>query len=181
MVPLAGALALALAACGGGRESATPPGAEKAPAQIKLSTPAFTDGGRIPRELSCDGAGRSPELAWTGVPSGARELVLAVEDPDAPGGTFVHWTAFGISPSASGLPAGGRLPSGVKEGRNSAGDDGWAPPCPPEGDKPHHYVFTVYALRAPSGLKQGADAKAVRGALSSGALARGSVTGVYGR
>ena len=119
--------------------------------------------------------GRSPALAWRGVPAGARELVLAVEDPDAPGGTFVHWTVFGIPPSARGLPA-----AGVRQGENSGGGRGWTPPCPPRGDRPHRYVFGLYALRRPSGLRAGARPEAVRAALASGALARGS-TSPWGR
>jgi hypothetical protein len=174
-------LALAAAACGGGHEAASPSAAGGA-ATIALHSPAFADGARIPRGLSCQGAGRAPALRWSGVPAAARELVLAVEDPDAPGGTFVHWTAFGIPPSTHGLPAGGRLPAGAASGSNSTGATGWTPPCPPQADQPHHYVFTLYALRRPSGLKAGADAGAVRKALTAGApLARGRLTGTYSR
>jgi Raf kinase inhibitor-like YbhB/YbcL family protein len=172
------AAGLALAGCGGGREAATPPASGAA--TITLRSPAFADGARLPRALSCQGAGRSPALAWRGVPAGARELVLAVEDPDAPGGTFVHWTVFGLPPATRGLPAGGRLPARAASGANSAGGTGWTPPCPPPGDKPHHYVFTVYALRRPSGLRAGAAASAVRAALAH-PLARGRLTGTYSR
>jgi Raf kinase inhibitor-like YbhB/YbcL family protein len=164
--------AVLLAGCGGGgRTSVAPP----APGQITLSSPAFADGAAIPRASSCDGAGKPPPLKWSGVPGAARELVLVVEDPDAPGGAFLHWTAFGIPPDAASVPAG------VAGGKNSAGGEGWTPPCPPQGDKPHHYVFTLYALRRPSGLKAGAGADDVRAALSSGALARGRLTGTYRR
>jgi phosphatidylethanolamine-binding protein (PEBP) family uncharacterized protein len=72
------------------------------------------------------------------------------------------------------------VPADAKGGKNSAGKDGWTPPCPP-GGKPHHYVFTLYALGNPSGLKAGAGAKDVRAVLSSGALARGRLTGTYAR
>jgi Raf kinase inhibitor-like YbhB/YbcL family protein len=166
--------AVLLAGCGGGHQSAAP-ARDNAPSLIALSSPAFADGGAIPRESSCDGAGKPPPLRWSGVPAAARELVLVVEDPDAPGGTFVHWTAFGIPREATSLPAR------VAGGKNSAGGEGWTPPCPPKGDKPHHYVFTLYALRNASGLNAGAGAQAVRAALSSGALARGRLTGTYRR
>jgi Raf kinase inhibitor-like YbhB/YbcL family protein len=164
--------AILLAGCGG--HEAASPARDTAPATIELSSPAFADGQAIPRENSCDGAGTPPALSWTGVPKTARELVLVVEDPDAPGGTFVHWTAFGIPGSATSVPAD------AAGGENSAGKDGWTPPCPPEG-KPHHYVFTLYALGKPSGLEPGAAAKDVRAALTKGALARGSLTGTYSR
>ncbi len=165
--------AILLAGCGG-HEAATPP-RDTAPDLIALSSPAFADGAAIPRANSCDGAGKPPALAWSGVPDTARELVLVVEDPDAPGGTFVHWTAFGIPGRARSVPAG------AAGGENSAGRDGWTPPCPPKGDRPHHYVFTLYALAKASGLRPGASAKQVRAALASGALARGRLTGTYGR
>jgi hypothetical protein len=174
--PLAAAAlaAAALAGCGGGREPATPSGSG-APASIALSSPAL--GATIPRRFSCDGAGGSPPLRWSGAPANARELVLVVQDPDAPGGTFVHWTAFGIQPAPSGeIPAGAH----PRSGRNSAGRTGWTPPCPPGGDKPHRYEFALYALRKPSGLRAGASAADVRAALA-GALARGSFTATYGR
>jgi len=164
---------LAVAAIGcGGREAAAPK--TSAPATIQLSSPAFKDGATIPRANSCDGAGKPPALSWSGVPSAATELVLVVEDPDAPGGTFVHWTAFGIAPDATSIPAK------AASGKNSAGKDGWTPPCPPKG-APHHYVFTLYALNRASSLKAGADASTVRSALSKGVLATGRLTGLYKR
>jgi phosphatidylethanolamine-binding protein (PEBP) family uncharacterized protein len=92
----------------------------------------------------------------------------------------VHWTVFGLAPGTRGLPAGGRLPAGAASGANSAGGTGWTPPCPPPGDKPHRYVFTLYALRRPSGLRAGAEASAVRAALAA-PLARGRLTGTYSR
>ena len=165
--------AILLAGCGGSHEAATP-ARDNAPNTLKLSSTAFADGAAIPKENSCDGAGTPPPLAWTGVPANTRELVLVVEDPDAPGGTFVHWTAFGIPAGATTVPAD------VAGGKNSAGKPGWTPPCPP-GGKPHHYVFTLYALGKPSGLQAGASAKDVRAALSDGTLARGSLTGTYRR
>jgi len=165
--------AILLAGCGGSHEAATP-ARDNAPNTLKLSSTAFADGAAIPQESSCDGAGTPPPLAWTGVPANARELMLVVEDPDAPGGTFVHWTAFGIPARATSVPAD------VAGGKNSAGKDGWTPPCPP-GGKPHHYVFTLYALNKASGLKPGASAGQVRAALSDGALARGRLTGTYKR
>jgi Raf kinase inhibitor-like YbhB/YbcL family protein len=162
---------VAAAGCGGGHESATPP-APGVPASITLSSPAL--GATVPRRFTCDGAGTSPPLRWSGAPRAA-ELVLVVQDPDAPGGTFVHWTAFAIVARALGdIPAGARL----RSGENSAGKTGWTPPCPPKGDKPHRYVFSLYALRRPSGLKPGASPGQVRAKLVR-ALARGRFTASY--
>ena len=171
---LLASLCVAAAGCGGGHESATPP-APAVPASIALSSPAL--GTTVPRRFTCDGAGGSPPLRWSGAPAPARELVLVVQDPDAPGGTFVHWTGFGIPAAPSGtIPAGAHL----RSGRNSTGHVGWTPPCPPKGDTPHRYEFSLYALRKPSGLAVGAEPADVRAALT-GALARGRFTARYGR
>src|SRR5439155_14692198 len=84
-----------LAGCGGSKVSGPPPGA---PATITLRSSAFTDGGTIPQRFTCASVGTTPPLAWSGVPAGAKELALLVEDPDAPGGTFVHWVLFHLQP-----------------------------------------------------------------------------------
>jgi Raf kinase inhibitor-like YbhB/YbcL family protein len=92
-------------------------------------------------------------------------MAVVMSDPDAPGGTFIHWTRWG---------------SGV-EGRNSFGKTGYDGPCPPKGDAPHHYVVTVYALRAPLTLARGASPDEVLAAIKKQASASGSQTGTYGR
>jgi len=158
--------------CGGGGESVSAP--PRAPAGLTFRAP-FADGATIPARYTCAGRGERPALLMGRVPSDARELVLVVTDPDAPGGTFVHWTAYGIPPRTVTLP--GRR---AHQGRNSAGGIGWTPPCPPKGDRPHRYVFSVYALRAPSGLEQGTEPGDVIGALD-GAIASGRVVGRFGR
>ena len=166
---------VALAVLAGCGEDAEPLPA--APDTIKLSTPDFEDGGAIPRELTCDGAGTAPTITWREV-LGAAELVLFVEDLDA---GFTHWTAYGISAAGgSGLAPQGRFPTGTEYGRNSGGETGWAPPCPPEGDDAHRYVFSLYALDKGLTLEPGASPEAVEGALK-GALARGTFTGTYKR
>jgi Raf kinase inhibitor-like YbhB/YbcL family protein len=166
------ALAL-LAGCGGEETKPLP----AAPDTIELATPDFKDGGPIPRALTCDGAGIAPTITWRDV-QGAAELVLFVEDRDA---DFTHWTAFGISAAGgSGLAPHGEFPTGTEYGKNSADKTGWTPPCPPEGDDPHHYVFTLYALKEASGLPGGAEPDEVRAKLA-GAVARGTFTGTYAR
>jgi Raf kinase inhibitor-like YbhB/YbcL family protein len=141
-------------------------------------TPAWQDGGAIPVANTCDGAGKPPTLAWRGLPAGSVELVLVVHDPDA---GFTHWTAYGIpASSGGGLAPDGKWPAGTKYGENSAGEDGWTPPCPPEGDDPHHYTFTLYALKTATGLEDGASPDDVRAKLA-GALGRGTFTGTYRR
>jgi Raf kinase inhibitor-like YbhB/YbcL family protein len=173
------ALGLALAACGGGGERVEGP-PPSAPDRIALTSTAFDDGGTIPKRYSCAGDEVSPPLAWTGVPDGARELALLVEDPDAPGGTFVHWVLFKIPAGTSKL-AEGEVPAGARQGKNSAGKAAYAGPCPPEGDAPHHYEFTLYALKSGLDLPDGAAADDVRAAVAKAALARGRLVGRFGR
>jgi Raf kinase inhibitor-like YbhB/YbcL family protein len=172
------ALGLALAGCGGGDRVSGPP--PSAPERITLTSPAFKAGGTIPKRYTCDGRQVSPPLRWTGVPPDARELALLVEDPDAPGGVFVHWVLFKLGPGLRGL-AEGKVPNGARQGQNSAGDNGWAGPCPPGGAAPHHYEFTLYAVRTTLDQPDGAGADAVRSAVAAAALARGRLVGRFGR
>jgi Raf kinase inhibitor-like YbhB/YbcL family protein len=175
-------VAAALTGCGGGNdEDQQKSGLPAAPETIQFTTPSFKDGGAIPADLTCDGAGKKPTIAWRGLPSGAIELVLVVEDPDAPSGTFTHWTAWGIAAApGGGLAPDGQFPAGLKEGENSAGKPGWTPPCPPKGDDAHHYTFSLYAVPKGLTLEPGAKPDAVRAALK-GALGRGTFTGTYKR
>jgi Raf kinase inhibitor-like YbhB/YbcL family protein len=114
------------------------------------------------------------------VPAKAVEVAVLVGDPDAPVGTFVHWTVWGLPRSARGVSSGA-LPPGAVQGANSAGGQGWTPPCPPKGDKPHRYVFGVYALRKRIGLRAGEDPARVVPAVRAAAIATGSLTARYGR
>jgi Raf kinase inhibitor-like YbhB/YbcL family protein len=133
----------------------------------------FLPAGTLPRRFTCDGAGDTPGVGWHAVPGRTREVVVIATDPDAPGGRFVHWTAYGIPPTAHEVPAGAR------SGRNSAGSLGWAPACPPPGSGRHRYVFDVYALPRRSGLAAGASPQEVIAAVR-GALARGEIEALYG-
>ena len=162
---------LALAGCGGGDTVEGPP--PEAPATMRLTSDAFADGGTIPERYTCDGV--APPLTWDGVPAEARALALLMEDPDAPSGTFVHWTVIDMPADATAVPRG------ATEGENSFGDRGYGGPCPPEDDAPHRYVFLVYALRAPLDLEVGAGPEEVRSAIEREAIASGQLAGRFGR
>ena len=171
------AFAVLAAGCGGdGGERLSGDDLPRAPAALRVSSPAFIDGSRLPPRYTCDGAGEEPPVQAGTVPAGTSELVLVVSDPDAPGGTYVHLTRYDLSPRGDGS-----VDHGGREGRNSAGKDGWAPPCPPEGDDPHRYVWSVYALRDPTGLPEGAEPREVVAALDEGVLASGTITAMYAR
>ena len=176
--PIALLLLAALpAGCGGGGDKPSEPLPEAA-RSIGVTSPAFRDGGSIPKRFTCDGDGRSPALRWSGVPAGARELALVVEDPDAD--RFVHWTVLRIPADAPGI-AEGSVPAGAVETENSFGKRGWGGPCPPEGDDPHRYVFALYASDVSLPLGRNSSPDEVRAALSDHAIARGTLTGRFGR
>lgn len=152
-----------------------------APNTIRLLSPSFERGGPIPAEFTCDGEGVSPSLAWSPSPQAA-EYALTVTDPDAPGGTFVHWLVYGIAGEASSIPEGG-VPEGALEGTNDFGQPGYGPPCPPAGSSAHHYVFTLYRLsrRLGSGLEPGASIDELLNRIRCCVDATGTLTGVYSR
>src|SRR4051812_20569770 len=118
---------LVLAGCGGGSETVKGP-PPSAPATMRLASPDFAGGGTIPRSDTCAGGGAVPSLGWTRPPARTRALALTVEDPDAPGGTFVHWIVFDLPPTARAVPGGHPRLTG-RQAANSAGGTGWTPPC----------------------------------------------------
>ena len=171
-------LLVVVAGCGGGGKAAEP--APDAPPGIELTSSAIRAGKTIPAKYTCEGRETSPPLAWADVPAGTRSLALLMEDPDAPGGTFVHWTVYEIAPTVRRFDAG-KVPSGSEQGENSFGDDRYGGPCPPEGDEAHHYEFNLYALRADPKLAPGAKPDEVRAAIKKQAIARGQLIGTFRR
>ncbi len=117
---------------------------------MKLTSTAFVDGGEIPSRFTCEGADKSPPLAWTDVPANAKSLALIVDDPDAPDPaapktTWVHWVLYNVPVDAGGLAeAVTQLPAGTLEGQNDWKRTGYGGPCPPIGR--HRYFFKLYAL-----------------------------------
>jgi Raf kinase inhibitor-like YbhB/YbcL family protein len=166
----------ALAGCGGSGGDTPKHALPDTAAKIALTSSAFTAGGRFPSDMAC--GGKAPPLSWSGAPADAREMAIVVRDLDAPGGEYRHWSAWRIPPAASGtVPS-----SGLVEGRNDFGDDGYGAPCPPKGDDPHTYVFTIYALGKPVEAKQGASPEAVNEAIAAAdPLAGGELRTTYSR
>jgi len=166
------------AACGGGTD--TPGELTDAPATVDVSSSALSEGEPIPVRYTCDGQDLSPPLEWR-VPDDTRELVVTMSDPDAPNGTFVHWVVFAIDASVAEFRAG-EVPRGAQEATNDFDEAGYGGPCPPEGDPPHGYQFTVYALNdTPEGLEAGASAGQVLDAIACCVVARGTLTATYQR
>ncbi len=149
-------------------------------ATIELRSAAFNDHAPIPARYAKDGENVSPPLEWSGVPEGTAELAILSEDPDAPGGTFIHWVLSGLDPSLTGLQAG-EVPPGAVEGRNDYGEVAYGGPHPPVGDPAHRYFFRIFAASEPLGLSPGGTADELRRALEGRELARGTIVGLYQR
>jgi hypothetical protein len=156
-------------------------------AGLQLTSSDFANNQAIAAEHSCDGAGTSEALSWTGLPEGTRSLALVLFDPDArPPRGFVHWVAYDIPPTVTGIPSGkyseAQLPGGGVEGNNGRGTLGFIPSCPPAADAAHHYTFTLYALSVPSlGLAPGATRDEVLAAMKGKTLGEATLVGLYKR
>jgi Raf kinase inhibitor-like YbhB/YbcL family protein len=164
-----------VAGCGASSDGADAPADTSVRGSITITSSAFADGARIPEEFTCRGEGTSPPLSWTGLPSGTRSVAIVVLDPDAPSGTFVHWVLVGV-PAGSSELAAGTVPQDTTQARNSTGEVGWTPPCPPSGT--HHYRFTVYALGGTVDVADGADPDTAIRAVQDAATAEGTLTGL---
>ena len=110
---------------------------------MRLKSEDFEDNTSIPPEFTCDGRDVSPQLSWEDVPSETKSFVFSVTDPDAPGGTWIHWLVHDIPKDVRKIERGG-LPKGAKQVENDFGMKEYGGPCPPSGT--HRYTFTVYAL-----------------------------------
>lgn len=151
---------------------------------FQLTSPAFADGTTIPKAHTCEGPDVSPKLHWTDPPTGTRCFALIVDDPDAPGGTWVHWVLYNLPGDRrelqEGLPREDRLPDGTSQGMNDFRKVGYGGPCPPPG-KPHRYVFTLYALETPVALKPRATKAHLLEACKGHILGEAKLTGRFGR
>jgi Raf kinase inhibitor-like YbhB/YbcL family protein len=147
-------------------------------AEMALTSPAFEDGDAIPRRHTCEGDDLSPPLAWIWQPSETRSFALVVDDPDAPGGAFTHWLAWGFDPDTSELSEGEAAPT---EGRNDFGSNGYRGPCPPPGHGPHRYIFRLHALDVELGVGSGAGKAQLEQALTDHVLATAELRGTYAR
>ncbi len=128
---------------------------------LTLTSASFQDGDYLSNDhvlsaaygFGCDGGNLSPQFSWTGVPDGTKSLALTCFDPDAPTGSgFWHWVMINIPPDTTSLELGagsadsGKLPAGTVQVRTDFGAPGYGGPCPPEGDHPHRYIFTLSAV-----------------------------------
>lgn len=137
--------------------------------------------------FGCNGGNVSPALNWSGVPTGTKSFAITAYDPDAPTGSgWWHWIAYDLPADLRSLPAGagqmGALPGGAKHGRNDYGSNDFGGACPPPGDKPHRYIFTVFALKTEKlAVPAEASAALIGYMLNANKLATASMTARFGR
>ncbi|EJZ17118.1 YbhB/YbcL family Raf kinase inhibitor-like protein [Rhizobium sp. Pop5] len=167
-------------------------GATTAHAEMKLTSSDLNAGKPMADEqvfnsFGCSGKNISPELAWSGAPEGTKSFAVMAYDPDAPTGSgWWHWSVFNIPANVSKIATGAsgdkKLPDGVVEGRTDFGVSGYGGACPPAGDKPHHYQFTVYALSVEKlPLPDTAPAAMVGFYVRANTLGKASIEVTYGR
>lgn len=172
-----------LFACGATNSDSTSPQLQpRTPLEMKLESSAFAPNEMIPVQYTCDGQDTSPPLNWDTPPAGTQSLVLIVDDPDAPGGTFVHWVLYNLPPDTQHLPAADPnqkdLEAGV-QGKSSFNKLGYGGPCPPSGT--HRYFFKLYALDQKLGLEPGKTKEQVLQAMEGHVLATSELVGRYKR
>jgi Raf kinase inhibitor-like YbhB/YbcL family protein len=164
---------------------------------FKLTSNNFKDGDYLGADhilsadfgFGCSGGNRSPHLAWSGAPTGTKSFALTCFDPDAPTGSgFWHWLVVNIPPDVAELAAGAgnpsspQLPRGALQTRTDFGAPGYGGPCPPEGDHPHRYFFTLFAVSVGSlPVKADTSAAIVGFQLNFNTLAKAAIVGLYKR
>ncbi len=156
------------------------PGAPNA--SITVTSPAFTEGSRIPVDHTCDGKDIMPEWVLSSPPEGTKSLILLVEDPDAPSGTFTHMVAFNVSPDLRKLPSGTELVNAGEAARFGLNDfqaAHYSGPCPPRGEA-HRYRFRVIAIDTVLKLPEGAPRSQIDEGMDGHILGEGMLTGHFG-
>jgi Raf kinase inhibitor-like YbhB/YbcL family protein len=144
---------------------------------LQIESPSFKQGEVLPAEFTCDGAGASPALQFSGAPARTRSLVLIVVDPDVPktinpDGRYLHWAVWDLAPGRTGIVAGQSA-----RGLNQNGPGGYIPPCPPTGE--HRYVFQLFAINSVLGDKAFSGEADLRRAMEGHVLDQAELVGRY--
>ncbi|KXB08409.1 hypothetical protein AKJ56_01450 [candidate division MSBL1 archaeon SCGC-AAA382N08] len=153
---------------------------------MQISSPVFDDRGNIPPKYTCDGEDISPPLKISNIPTEAKSLAIVVDDPDAPGGIFDHWTIWNISTKFTkipeNIPEGDKVDSlnGAIQGKNGFGEIGYRGPCPPPGPD-HKYRFKLYALKDKIDLNPGVLKKDLERKIKGLVVKKDQITGLYDR
>jgi Raf kinase inhibitor-like YbhB/YbcL family protein len=145
---------------------------------MKIESPAFENNQPIPSKYTCDGEDINPPLKISDVPENSKSLVLIVDDPDAPFGTFTHWIVWNIDPKTSFVEENS-VPDGAIVGVNDFGKNFYGGPCPPSGT--HHYHFKLYALDTTLNLDKNSKKKDLEKAMENHILEKAEIIGIYKR
>jgi len=163
---------------------------------FKVTSSSFKDGDYLSKVhvlsedfgFGCAGGNQSPHLAWSGAPAGTKSFAVTCYDPDAPTGSgFWHWVVVNIPPDVTELAAGagsagGKMPPGALMTRTDYGTAGYGGPCPPEGDHPHRYLFTVFAVGEEKlDVKADTSAAVIGFNLHFKTLAKAAIMGLFKR
>ncbi len=151
---------------------------------FELKSDAVSHGGDIPRKYTCDGSDISPALSWGEPPAGTQSIALITDDPDAPGGTWVHWVLYDLPTSvrelSENVPKDQELKNSARQGRNDFRKIGYGGMCPPPG-RPHRYFFKLYALNTKLGIKAGVSKADLEKTMRGHVLAETQLMGRYKR
>lgn len=145
---------------------------------MQITSTAFLDNQNIPDKYTCDGANINPSLLINGVPEAAKSLVLLVDDPDSPSGTWVHWLVWNISPDIKEIEENS-VPLGAVEGVTTFGNTGYGGPCPGSGK--HHYCFKIFALDTMLDLTATSTVTDLEFAMEGHVLDKTQLVGLYQR
>ena len=145
---------------------------------MKIQSNTFENNQMIPKKYTCDGDGINPPLTFSDVPTDAQSLALIVDDPDAPSGTFTHWTIWNIDPKTERIEEKS-VPVGSVEGENDFGKVGYGGPCPPS--RTHRYFFKLFALDTKLSLPKSAKRSSMEDALNGHVIDSTELVGIYSR
>ena len=176
-------IALFLSGCRSGNAPQDSGTGAKEKRQLIVASKAFTEGGVIPKQYSCDGANISPPLQWDAAPDGTKTFALIADDPDAPNGMWVHWVLYNLPASTrelkENIPPQEKLTSGARQGTNDFRQTGYGGPCPPAGA--HRYYFKLYALDTELSPDAVTTKEQLLKAMEGHILAQGQLMGKYQR
>ena len=146
--------------------------------KMKISSTAFAPNGRIPKKYTCDGPDVNPPLKFEGITSEAKSLVLVVDDPDAPAGTWVHWVLWNIDPKTADIRENS-VPENARQGINDFRKHDYGGPCPPSGT--HRYFFKLYCLDTILDLGLNATKGDIESSMKGHILEKTELIGLYNR
>jgi Raf kinase inhibitor-like YbhB/YbcL family protein len=143
-----------------------------------ISSTAFENKGFIPKNYTCDGSDVNPPLTFRDLPEGTKDIVLIVDDPDSPSGSWTHWVVWNVNPSLEGVDEGA-VPEGALQGRNDFGNIGWGGPCPHGGT--HRYRFSLYAIDSKITAEEGKAKDDILQLIKGHVLESAVLVGLYKR